>query len=63
MDKELEELKKLHRFYLYSDYLTKDIAKRLNISPRTIQRWFKGVTKPNEEKLKQIRQYLAGKSF
>lgn len=61
MDKELEEFKKLHKFYLYSDYRTKDIAKRLNVSPRTIQRWLKGKTKPNEEKLRRIREYLAEK--
>ncbi len=62
MDKELEELKKLHKFYLYSDYRTKDIAEKLDVSARTIQRWLKGKTKPSEEKLKQIRQYLAQKS-
>lgn len=61
MDKELEEFIKLHKFYLYSDYKTKDIAKRLNVSPRTIQRWLKGKTGPDEAKLKEIREYLAGK--
>lgn len=59
--KELEELKKLHNFYLYVDYKTSEIAKRLNVSPRTIRRWLSGKTKPDEEKLKEIRKYLEEK--
>jgi transcriptional regulator with XRE-family HTH domain len=61
MNRELEELRKLHKFYLYSDYQTKEIAKRLGVSERTIQRWLKGITRPNEEKLRQIREYLMEK--
>jgi transcriptional regulator with XRE-family HTH domain len=62
MDKELEEWYKLHKFHKYSDYLTKDLADFLKVSPRTIQRWIKGKAKPNKKKLLQIGRYLAGKT-
>ena len=58
MEKEIEELKKLHQFYLYHDYKTGEIAKKLNVSPRTVRRWLSGKTKPSDEKLKQIRKFL-----
>jgi transcriptional regulator with XRE-family HTH domain len=58
MEKELEELKKLHQFYLYYDYKTIDIARKLNVSKKTVQRWLSGKTKPTEEKLKEIRKLL-----
>jgi len=58
MEKELQELKELHRFYLYYDYKTGEIAKELNVSARTVQRWLSGKATPSEEKLKQIRKLL-----
>jgi len=58
MEKEIEELKKLHQFYLYHDYKTIDIARELNVSKKTVQRWFAGKTRPSEEKLKEIRRLL-----
>lgn len=59
MDKELEEWYKLHKFYFYmGSYETKDLAKYLGVSPRTIQRWLKEKTKPTKEQLAQIKKYL-----
>lgn len=59
MEKELEEWYKLHKFHFYSgSYETKDLAGFLKISPRTIQRWLKGKTKPKPEQLAQIKAYL-----
>jgi hypothetical protein len=61
--KDFEEWKKLHNFYKYSAYLTKDMADFLKVSPRTIQRWIKGSTKPDQEKLESIKLYLASRDF
>jgi len=58
MEKELQELKELHRFYLYHDYKTGEIAKELGVSTRTVQRWLSGKATPSEEKLKRIRKLL-----
>lgn len=59
MDKELGEWHKLHEFHLYAGtYETKDLAKYLGVSPRTIQRWLKEKTKPGKEQLIQIGRYL-----
>jgi len=58
MEKEIEELNRLHQFYLYHDYKTAQIARQLNVSPRTVQRWLSGRTKPNDEKLREIRRFL-----
>ena len=59
MDKELQEWYKLHEFHFYSDsYETKDLAKYLGVSPRTIQRWIKEKAKPSKEELAQISRYL-----
>jgi transcriptional regulator with XRE-family HTH domain len=59
MDKELEEWYKLHKFHFYSgSYQTKDLAKYLGVSPRTIQRWLKGKNTPKPEQLAQIKRYL-----
>ena len=60
MDKDLEEWYKLHKFHFYAgSYETKDLAKYLGVSPRTIQRWVKEKTRPSKEQLAQIRRYLA----
>jgi len=60
MDKDLEEWYKLHKFHFYAgSYETKDLAKYLVVSPRTIQRWVKEKTRPSKEQLAQIRRYLA----
>ena len=61
MEEELEELRKLHQFYLYSDYKTEEIAKYIGVSKRTVQRWLKEVNKPNLKKLRKIRKYLGKK--
>jgi len=58
MEKELQELKELHQFYLYHDYKTGEIARELNVSTRTVQRWLSGKATPSEEKLKQLRKLL-----
>lgn len=63
MLKEFEDWKKLHNFYKGSDYLTKDMADFLKVSPRTIQRWIKGTTKPDKEKLETIKVYLSSRDF
>lgn len=60
MDKELEEWYKLHQFHLYSgSYETKELAKFLEVNPRTIQRWLKEKTKPSNEQLAQIKRFLS----
>ncbi|HCG77117.1 MAG: hypothetical protein COZ37_06725 [bacterium (Candidatus Ratteibacteria) CG_4_10_14_3_um_filter_41_18] len=61
MEEELEELKKLHQFYLYSDYKTGEIAKYVGVSKMTVWRWLKGRNKPNIKKLRKIRKYLEKK--
>ena len=59
MDKELEEWYKLHKFHFYSgSYETKELAKYLGVSSRTIQRWIKEKAKPSKEELAQISRYL-----
>lgn len=59
MEKELEEWYKLHKFHFYAgSYETKDLANYLKVSPRTIQRWLKGKSKPDPEELAQIKRYL-----
>ena len=61
MDNELEEWYKLHKYYFYAgSYETKDLAKYLEVSPRTIQRWLKEKTKPSKQQLAQIKRYLRG---
>lgn len=62
MEEELEELRRLHKFYLYSDYKTGEIAKYLKVSRRTIQRWLKERNKPNIKNLRKIRKYLGKKT-
>ena len=59
---EFEEWKKLHEFYKYSSYLTKDLADFLKVSVRTVQRWIKGVATPDGEKCEKIKIYLLEKS-
>jgi DNA-binding transcriptional regulator YiaG len=61
MDPILQEWFKLHKFCKGFDFLTKDLAKYLNVSPRTIQRWIKGQTKPNSKELTKIKDYLEKK--
>lgn len=62
MEKELNEWLRLHKFYRYSDYLTKDLAGHLGVSPRTIQRWIKCKTNPSKKELTIIKKYLANKA-
>jgi len=61
MKNPLEEYKRLHNFYMYSDYLTKELAAYINVSTRTIQRWMKGKNKPPEAKIKKIEAFLDSK--
>lgn len=62
MEKELQDWYQLHQFHLYSgSYETKDLADFLGVSPRTIQRWLKGKTKPRKEQLARIKRYLVEK--
>lgn len=61
MDPILEEWLKLHKFYKGWDFLTKDLAKYLNVCPRTIQRWIRGQTQPNAKELAKIKDYLERK--
>jgi len=58
MENELKAWQELHKFYMYNNYLTKDLAAYLKVSPRTIQRWLKGKTHPNQEGLSLIKKYL-----
>ncbi len=58
MAKEIEEFKELHKTYLYVDYKISDLAKRLNVSRKTVERWLSGKAQPNKEQLKEIRKYL-----
>jgi transcriptional regulator with XRE-family HTH domain len=62
MKKELEEWYKLHMDNQYYDYLTKELAEYLKVSPRTIQRWVKGKADPKKNKLNLIKKYLAQKT-
>jgi len=59
MLKELDDWKKLHDFYKGNDFLTKDMADFLKISPRTIQRWIRGKTNPSAKELDLIKRYLS----
>jgi len=61
MEKELQELKELHQFYLYHHYKTAEIAREIGVSKRTVQRWFSRKTRPSEKKLNQIRKLLIKK--
>lgn len=63
MEKALEEWYKLHQFCLYSGgYETKELADYLGVSTRTIQRWIKGIGKPNEKESGRISRYITEKS-
>lgn len=55
----LEEFKKLHKVYLYSDYKISDLAKYLSVSRRSVERWCK--CRPSENKIKKISEYLSHK--
>ncbi|NIM04022.1 helix-turn-helix domain-containing protein [bacterium] len=61
MEKELQDLKELHQFYLYHDYKTGEIARELGVSKRTVQRWFSSKARPSQKKLKEIRKLLSKK--
>ncbi len=58
MEKELQQLKELHRFYLYHDYKTGEIAREMGVSRRTVQRWLSGKSRPSEKKLNQLGKLL-----
>lgn len=55
----LEEFKKLHKTYLYSDYKISDLAKYLNVSRRSVERWLSGKCHPSEKRIKKITEYLS----
>jgi predicted DNA-binding protein YlxM (UPF0122 family) len=56
IQEELREFKRLHDFDF--EYKISDLAKRLNVSRRTVERWLSCKTKPGKEKLEGIRRYL-----
>jgi hypothetical protein len=58
MGNDLDSWKEMHKFYMYNNYLTKNLAAYLKVSPRTIQRWLKGKACPNPKKLDLIKKYL-----
>ena len=58
MAKEIEEFRELHKVYLYVDYKISDLAKRLNVNRKTVERWLSGKAQPSKEQLKKIRKYL-----
>ncbi len=57
MEKALEEWITWHKGQI-SSFHTKDLAVYLGVSARTIQRWMKEQTKPKEEQLRRIAQYI-----
>jgi len=57
MDGRLKEWVDWHKGQISSFY-TKDLAANLGVSTRTIQRWMKEQTKPSEEQLQRIAQYI-----
>ncbi|MBF0252197.1 MAG: helix-turn-helix transcriptional regulator [Candidatus Omnitrophica bacterium] len=58
MDKYLEELKELHRFYADGAYSQLGIAKALGINRKTVSRWFQGTSEPSEKHLQIIKQLV-----
>ena len=58
MAKEIEEFRELHKVYLYVDYKISDLAKRLNVNRKTVERWLSGKAQPSKEQLKEIKKYL-----
>ena len=55
----VEEFKKLHKFYIYTEhYQTKDLAEFMGVNARTIDRYMSGKTKPSQARLRQIQAYL-----
>lgn len=61
MENAIKKWQELHKFYLYNDYLTKDLAEYVGVSTRTIQRWLKGKNNPPRAKLKKIEIFLRSK--
>jgi transcriptional regulator with XRE-family HTH domain len=57
MDARFKEWVDWHKGQI-SSFHTKDLAVYLRVSTRTIQRWVKEQTKPNEEQLQRIAQYV-----
>jgi transcriptional regulator with XRE-family HTH domain len=57
MDDRLKQWVDWHKGQISSFY-TKDLAEYLGISTRTIQRWMGERTRPNEEQLQKISQYV-----
>lgn len=53
---EVREFKRLHNFDF--EYKISDLAKRLNVSRRSVERWLSCKTKPSKEKLEGIKRYL-----
>ena len=57
MEKALGEWINWHKGQI-SSFHTKDLAAYLGVSTRTIQRWIKGKTRPKEDQLQRIMQYV-----
>ncbi len=54
MNSSLEELKKLHEFYMYGRYSKLGISIALGVDRRTVRRWFQGKNPPSEKHQKII---------
>jgi len=58
----LEELKKQHKFYLYVDFKTSEIARYCRVSTRTIRKWLSGKAVPTPKNLEKLQEYLKTKT-
>ena len=61
MGNAIQEFKRLHELYGGFDCQTKELAKYLDVSTRTVQRWMKGKTVPSDGEMKKIKAYLTTK--
>ena len=58
VEKEVEKLKKLHRFYKTGPYSKLGIAKALGVDRKAVQRWFTGEFEPTKRHTVQIKGHL-----
>ena len=60
----LEKWSRLHRKYLRwemepYDFRTTELAKRLGVTTRTVERWVRGIGRPKEKHIEIIRRFLS----
>jgi len=60
MDKYLQELKELHRFYRVGRFSKAGIAIALGVSRRTVLRWFQEAHPPTKKHQKSIEELVKG---